>query len=74
MIIFLISHRIFLISHRIFLISHRNNFSYFSSQPYVVTTHLTCLVETIQMKGRNLHFYTELVKIIPYYHQIHPLI
>ena len=64
---------IFLISHRIFLISHRN-FSYFSSQPYVVTTHLNCLVETIQMKGRNLHFYAELVKIIPYYHQIHPLI
>ena len=33
-----------------------DNFSYFSSKPYVVTPHLNRLVETVQMKGHNICF------------------
>ena len=44
------------------------------SKPYVVTPHLNCLVNTVQMRGHSICFYTELIKIIPNYHQILPLI
>ena len=33
-----------------------DNFSYFSSKPYVVTPHLNCLIKTVQMKGNNICF------------------
>ena len=49
-------------------------FSYFSLKPYVVTPHPNRLVETIQMKGYNIRFYAELIKIIPNYHKIIPLV
>ena len=52
----------------------KDNFSYFSSKPYVVTPHLNRLDETVQMRGHNICFYAELTKIIPNYHQILPLI
>ena len=52
----------------------RDNFSYCSSKPYVVTLHLNRLVETVQMRGHNICFYAEITKIIPNYHQIFPLI
>ena len=45
-------------------------FSYFSSKPYVVTSRLNRLVETVQMRGHNIWFYAELTKIIPNDHQI----
>ena len=48
-------------------------FSYFSLKPYVVTPHLNRLDETIQMRGHNICFYAELIKIITYYHQTFPL-
>ena len=47
-----------------------DNFSYFSLKPYVVTPNLNRLDETVQMRGHNIHFYAELAKIIPNYHQI----
>ena len=47
-----------------------NNISYFSFKLYVVNPHLNWLVETVQMRGHNICFYTELTKIIPNYHQI----
>ena len=50
-----------------------DNFSYFSSKPYVVTPHLNCPIETVQMRCHNLGFYAELTEIIPNYHQILPL-
>ena len=31
-----------------------DNFSNFSSKPYVVTPHLNNLVETVQMRGHNI--------------------
>ena len=43
-------------------------------KPYVVTPHLNRLIETVQMMGHNICFYTELTKIISNYHQILPLI
>ena len=51
-----------------------DNFSYFSSKPYVVTLHLNRLTETVQMRGHNIWFYAELTKIILNYHQILSLI
>ena len=45
-----------------------------SSKPYVVTPHLNCLIKTVQMRDHNICFYAELIKIIPNYHQILPLI
>ena len=42
---------------------------HFSLKQYVVT-----LDETVQMRGHHIHFYAKLTKIIPYYHQILPLI
>ena len=51
-----------------------DNFSYFSLKLYVVTPHLNRLNETVQMRGHKVCFYTELTKIFPNYHQIHPLI
>ena len=51
-----------------------DNISYFSWKPYVVTPHLNRLVETVQMRGHNISFYSELTKIIRNYHQILPLI
>ena len=51
-----------------------DNFSYFSSKPYVVTPHLNRLMETVQMRGHNICFNAEITKIIPNYHQILPLI
>ena len=51
-----------------------DNFSYFSSKPYVVTPHLNHLAETVQTTGHAICFYEELIKIIPNYHQIFPLI
>ena len=52
----------------------KGNFSYFSSEPYVVTPHLNRLVEMVQMWTHNICFYVELTKIIPNFHQILPLI
>ena len=49
------------------------NFSYFLLKPYIVTTHLNRLVETVQMRGHNVSFYAEVTKISPNYHQILPL-
>ena len=49
-----------------------DNFSYFSSEPYVVTPHLNGLDETVQMRGHNIYFYEELTKIIPNYHKNTP--
>ena len=46
----------------------RDNFSYFSLKPYVVTPHLNCLTETVQMRGHNICFYAELTKFSPNYH------
>ena len=46
------------------------NFSYFSRKPYVMTPHLNCLIESVQMRGHNKLFYAALTKIIPNYHQI----
>ena len=31
-----------------------DNFSYFSLKPYVVTPHLKCLNETVQMRGHKI--------------------
>ena len=41
---------------------------------YVMTPHLNCLIETVQMRGHNICFYAELTKIISNYHKILPLI
>ena len=51
-----------------------DNFSYFSLKQYVVTSHLDCLLEMVQMRGHDICFYAALTKIIPFYHQILPLI
>ena len=51
-----------------------DNFSYFSSKPYVVTPHLNRLHETVQMRYHNIRFYAKLTKIIHNYHQTLPLI
>ena len=42
-------------------------FSYFSLKPYVVTSHLNCLDETVQMRGHNICFYAKLFLIIIQY-------
>ena len=47
-------------------------FSYFSKKPYVMTPHLNCLIETFQMRSRNICFYAELTKHIPNYHHLLP--
>ena len=44
------------------------------SKLYVVTPYLNRLIETVQMRGHNIHFYAVLTKIIPNYHQILPLV
>ena len=49
-------------------------FSYFSTKPYDVIPHLNRLNETVQKRGHNICFYAKLIKIIPNYHQIPPLI
>ena len=33
-----------------------DNFSYFSSKPYVVTPHLKRLVKMVQLRGHNICF------------------
>ena len=48
----------------------RDNFSYMSLKPYVVTPHLNLLDGTVQIRGHNICFYAELTKIIPNYHQV----
>ena len=48
----------------IFLISHQNH--------NVVTPHLNRLVETVQMRGHNLWFYSELTKICKYSVLLYP--
>ena len=50
------------------------NISYLTLKLYVVTPYLNRLFETVQMSGYNICFYAEFTKIIPYYHQILPLI
>ena len=50
-----------------------DNFSYFSSKPYVVTTHLNRLIKTVQMTDHNICFNAELTHIISNYHQTLPL-
>ena len=35
-----------------------------------MTPYLNHLIETVQLRGHNIHFYAELTKIIPNYHQI----
>ena len=47
---------------------------FFPLKPYVVTPHLNHLSETVQMRGHNICFQSELTKIDPNYHQIVPLI
>ena len=42
-----------------------DNFSYFSLKPYVMTPHLNCLVKMVQIRGHNIGFYVEFIKIIP---------
>ena len=43
-----------------------DNFSYFLLQPYVVTPYLNHLEDkTVQIRGHNICFYTELTKINP---------
>ena len=63
-----------------FAVSSDGYFSYFSLKPYVVTPHLNHymtphlngLIETVQMRGHNIWFHAELIKMIPGYHQIPP--
>ena len=43
----------------------KGNYSYFSSKPYVVTTHLNRLEKTVQMGGHNICYYAEFTKSIP---------
>ena len=51
----------------------RDNFSYFSMNPYVVIPHLIRLVETVHIiLGVITCFLPELTKIIPNYYQILP--
>ena len=45
-----------------------------SQKSYVVTSHLNCLVETVQMRDHNKYLHAEFTKIIPNYHQILPLV
>ena len=52
------------------MITPEDNFSYFSLKPYVVTPHLNCLDETVQMRGHHICLSAELIKIIPNYHQV----
>ena len=42
-----------------------DNFFYFSLNPYVVTSHLNSLVETVQMRDHGICFYAELKKNYP---------
>ena len=42
-----------------------DDFSYFTTKPYVVTPHLNCLIEMVQRMGHNICFCAELSKIIP---------
>ena len=52
----------------------RDNFSYFSLKPYVVTSCLNCLVERVQIRGHSiLCFCAELTNIICNFNQILPL-
>ena len=46
----------------------RDNFSFFSLKPYVVTPHLNHLIEMVQMRGHNVCFYIEFTRMIPNYH------
>ena len=39
-----------------------------------MTPHLNHLIEMVQMRDHNISFSAELTKIIPYYHQILPII
>ena len=39
-----------------------DNFSYFLSKPYVVTPHLNCVIEMVQVRGYNICLYAELTK------------
>ena len=43
-------------------------FFLYSLKPYVVTSHLNRLIETVQKMGHNICFCAELTKIIPNYH------
>ena len=43
----------------------RYNVYYFSIKTYVVTPHLTCLNEIVQMRVHNIWFHGETRKIIP---------
>ena len=47
----------------------RDNFSYFSSKPYVVAPYLNRLIETVQMRSHKVCFYAEITEIIPNYHK-----
>ena len=44
--------------------SIRNNYSFSSLKPYVVTPHLNYLVETVQVKGHNICFKQKVSLII----------
>ena len=50
---------------REYLMIIRDDFSYFTRKPYVVTPHLNCLIEMVQRMGHNIRFCAELTKIIP---------
>ena len=47
---------------------------FFPLKPYVMTPHLNRLNETVQMRGHNICFHSELTKIYPNYQQIVPQI
>ena len=47
------------------MIIRDNNFSYFSSKPYVVAPYLNRLIETVQMRSHKVCFYAEITEIIP---------
>ena len=42
---------------REYLVIIRDNFCIFCFEPYVVTPHLNCLDETVQMRGHNIWFW-----------------
>ena len=43
----------------------KDNFSYFSLKPYVVTPHLNHLVERVRMRGRNIMLLCRINKNYP---------
>ena len=59
---------------REYLVIIRDNFCQFCTKTYVVTPHLNCLNETVQMRGHNIWFELEIRKIITQLSSNTPLI